>query len=527
MNRLNPLKRFHLFLCGSILVLIGLTLPAKAQILGTVPSPYNSIRQNGISNMAALGDTLWVGPSLNRNIGNEADWYLAEDADSVINGRGRVFSFALAPDTIFAGLGYDARFQGESTQAGLGYYSSVDGGDTWLFTPIVEDSPDDTLVTYGGQQLKYRPAEAREATPPYSVALSGKTVFTARWYAGIRRSRDFGQTWERIVLPPTYQNALNPEDDNNFVITPNFNQTYYNNASDRLNFLGFSVIIASDSSVWAGTAGGVNVSVNALTAPADSIRWKHISFENHPNGLLGNWVITIREQPGTGRIWMTNWNTGSFDNESSGLVYTDNQGQSFHRFLQGKRINDVGFQDGVIFAAGDQGLYISRDDGQSWQLINEIRSPNTFIRNTAQYLSVASTTDRIWIGTSDGIASSDDLGTSWQITRVNMPLQGGNQFQPDAPNVEAYAYPNPFSPAQHDVVRIKFELKQAGHVKIRLFDFGMHLIRTLDSGDFPAGTYEAAWDGRDGQGRKVANGTVFYRVETPSGNADGKILILE
>ena len=195
--------------------------------------------------------------------------------------------------------------------------------------------------------------------------------------------------------------------------------------------------------------------------------------------------------------------------------------------MLGERINDIGFKDGTIYAAGDNGFFKSTDNGNNWNQIPQIKSANTFIKKSAQYYSLSSTTNRLWVGTSDGLASTADGGQSWQITRVNFPLDGQNRYQQDAPSVETYAYPNPFSPRRHDIVRIKYEIQKAGNVQIRLFDFGMNLVRELDSGNFSEGTYEAVWDGRDHQGNQIANGPVFYQIDTASGTIRGKILVVD
>jgi ligand-binding sensor domain-containing protein len=224
---------------------------------------------------------------------------------------------------------------------------------------------------------------------------------------------------------------------------------------------------------------------------------------------------------------MTNWPSGLQPGEQYGVVRTSDYGITFERFLLGEKINDLDFKGSYIFAAGDDGLFISPDNGQSWERFNGIQSDNTFIKNEAAYLSVASASERVWIGTSDGIASTADFGQSWQITRVDFPLQGGNRYQQDAPSVEAYAYPSPFSPGKHSIIRIKFEVKQQGRVKVRLFDFGMNLVKEIENGTFNTGTYEAAWDGTDSRGRQVANGPILYQIETPGNLIRGKFLVIE
>lgn len=517
----------HLSLVKNILMAAIFTTPgvntAFAQITGTVPSPFESIGQNSVSNMAAFGDTLWIGPGLNRNIGNSEGWFLPQEADSIVTGRGRVFSLSLEADTVIAGLGFDFETADGSVQTGLGYHVSLDGGDTWSFIPLPLEGENETEFIYGGEIYSILPITVPQQSPPFKLDFEQNAIFSANWASGIMRSRDFGQTWERLILPPFSADSLVPEQ------TYTFDADGTNRYDPRFdqNFLGFSVLIDRNRNIWAGTAGGVNLSANAFSTPRDSIRWKHLKVNGSNNGLLGNWIIAIREQPPTGDIWMTNWVAGLNADEKYGIVRTSDYGQSFDQYLIGERINDLGFSESYIFAAGDNGLFISSDNGQNWRQIKHLQSPNTFIKSSARYFSVAVTTNRVWIGTSDGLASTDDLGQTWEITRVNFPLEGKNQFQENAPNVEAYAYPNPFSPGRHELVRIKFNVEQQGNVKIRLFDFGMNLIRELENNSFPAGTYEAIWNGRDRNGKQVANGPVFYQINSPGSVARGKILVLD
>lgn len=498
----------------------------QAQILpGQVPSPYYSISQNTVSNMGAYGDTVWIGPRMNYNIGNSMDWLLPEGADSVVDGRGRLFSIALARDTVFAGIGYNDIRGEESVQTQMGFYVTVDGGSSWALidTSRTLDHPDSTTVRYGGQDLEAVPIIVPQQSPPYMVDFRGDVVFFAGWASGIRRSTDFGQSWERIVLPPFGLQELKPEGNYRFVIDPRGD----GQTNDYLNYLGFSVLIASDGKVFAGTAGGLNISDNALYAPADSIRWRHINAAARPDGLLGNWVTSIRQNPHDDAIWLTNW-VAIAGQDREGLVVTRDGGASFEQHLPGERIYDVGFYDQTIFAAGTNGVFISRDNGLTWSQLGQIRSANTFMKPGTSYYAVARSRDRIWIGSSDGLASTADKGETWQITRVNFPLDGENLYQSRAPAVDAYAYPNPFSPRVHEMVRIKFKNDQSSNVSIRIYDFAMNFVRELDRNHtLDRGTFEAVWDGTDQQGRKAANGTYFYVIDSGSEQISGRILLLE
>lgn len=496
------------------------TIPgiSRAQITGpALPETFYSISQNSVSNMGAFGDTLWVGPWLMRNINNDVDFVFPKNADSIASGKGRMFSIALAQDSIFAGLGFTDQVGGSSVQTGFGFHTSVDGGTNWEYIPPPLDNENDTVLIYGGNQINAVPVIVPQQSPPFDVDFKGGTVFYAGWASGIRRSLDFGQTWDRLLLPPSGFPVLRPEDTYSFNFDPRLDN----------NFLGFSVMIDSQNRVWAGTAAGVNISDNAMTAPADSIRWQNRRRTTSSQSLLGNWIITIKENLHDNSVWMTNWIADEGD--QMGLVVTHDGGQTFERHLPGERLYDIEFDGEIIYVAGDNGLFISPDNGITWNQIRQLSNPNTFIKASANYMSLAKTTDRLWVGTSDGLASTDDQGQTWQITRVNYPLRGGNQFIPDGREVNAYAYPNPFSPRVHEIVRIKFEAPPSGNVSIRLYDFGMNFIRELDAG-FPANAgqqYEAVWDGTDGRGRYVANGPVFYIIRAGNRDIRGKILVLE
>lgn len=532
------MKTLSLFIVIVLTPILGYT-----QIIGPQDpdiDKFNTIRQNSVSTIAAFGDTVWISPALNRNIRNATEWFSPDNAVEVVNGSGRVFSLSLARDSVVAGLGFSSETADGSVPSGYGFYTSIDGGEDWTFIdfPLDPEPPSscdleseeydadcDIEFQYGDETYTRIRTTVPQQSPPYAIDSKGDVIFASAWASGLLRSTDFGETWEKVILPPSSVNNFSPG--NSYQWASTYNGETINRYDPRgdNNLLGFGVLIDSQDRVWFGSAGGINISENALTAPTDSISWKHIRFDDTSDGLLGDWIITIKEDRETNRIWLTNWIASQ--PQQQGLVYTDDVGDSFTQVLIGERINDVGFMDGYVFSAGDNGLFISDDGGDSWIRSPQIKSPNTFIKPSAQYFAVASTTERVWIGTDDGIASTDDYGSSWQITRVDFPLSGGNRYDPEGRDVNAYAYPNPFSPTVHEVVRIKFEVEQQGNVRVRIFDFGMNLVREIENGSFGPGTYEAVWDGYDRKGRKVANAPYLYIIETEGKEINGKILLAD
>ena len=83
-------------------------------------------------------------------------------------------------------------------------------------------------------------------------------------------------------------------------------------------------------------------------------------------------------------------------------------------------------------------------------------------------------------------------------------------------------YPNPFNPETW----IPYQLSEAAHVRIHIYDVAGHLVRTLDLGTKLARSYlsreqAAYWDGRNEMGEGVSSGVYFYTLEVIV-SSDGK-----
>lgn len=514
----------------------------NAQNMEPLIDRFSTIQQNSTTSLDAFGDTVWAGPGMNRFIEGDPDIFVPVNADSIFDGRGRVFSLQAAQDTLLAGLGFNITQDGTSVQTAMGYYRSVDGGTEWDFIQFPLDDqppsgecdtgqtgpPCDIEFTIGDQTYIRTRITVPQQSPPFEVDFHGDTIFSVNWASGVMRSMDGGENWERLILPPSTVTEFTTDGTYQWPSQTRDGQSInrYDPRFDN-NLLGFGLLIDDQQRVWVGTAAGVNISENALTAPKDEIEWRRVPIRSSPDGLLGNWIVNIRQHPENGDVWMSTWNASSDQNDRFGLVVTDDGGNSFRQFLVGERVNDIGFFDGNVYAATDRGLFISDNNGDSWRRISQVRSPNTFIKEGASYFALSSTSQNIWVGTSDGIAVSPD-GENWNIIRTDLPLSGGNIYQPDAPNTNTYAYPNPFSPRIHDITRIKFEMKQTGNATLRIFDFSMNLVyEEQKNGINQAGAYEFSWNGVDRNGRIAANGTYIYTINSAGSQVDGKILLLD
>ncbi|HUU45988.1 MAG TPA: PKD domain-containing protein [Acidobacteriota bacterium] len=87
----------------------------------------------------------------------------------------------------------------------------------------------------------------------------------------------------------------------------------------------------------------------------------------------------------------------------------------------------------------------------------------------------------------------------------------------------AQNYPNPFNPT----TVIAYTLRHDGEVRLEVFDVRGRRVLVLDSGFKTAGRHWTVWDGRDDDGRPVASGVYFYRLETRDFRFARKMVLLK
>jgi photosystem II stability/assembly factor-like uncharacterized protein len=493
------------------LYLTGLVLSSPASVLSQGLISH-LIPSNSVSHILVVGDTLWVGTGkgLSRSVDHGQTWenyrQVSEFADLGI------YAVALQSPTIWTSTGFEKKVDNDFVPTGSGLTYSLDNGLTWHHLPQPMDAPSDSFIQYGINHMKILPIIVPEQNVTYDISVRNGTVWITSWAGGLRKTTDDGQTWQRIVLPPDNYNTVSLNDTLSFIIDPRQN----------VNFTPFSVLARSDSEIWVGTAGGINKSTDG------GVSWTKFNHQNQDSSILGNWVIRIKEQlvHGKRRIWTTNW-VAEDPSEQYGVSYTDNGGQSWHNLLQDVKASDFAFKDSIVYVATDEGVYRTDDDGRTWDRASRIvDSAGQQLFSTSQLFSVGVQGSTVWVSGSDGVASTTDdasheFGQTWEIKRAYVPVGSSST---------TYAYPNPFSPA-NEVVRIHYGTGgKDSNVKIRIFDFGMNLVRMLLRQAFRTGAIEhdEIWDGRDDSGRRVSNGVYFYEVEVENGSTGwGKVLVLQ
>jgi len=249
-----------------------------------------------------------------------------------------------------------------------------------------------------------------------------------------------------------------------------------------------------------------------------------------------NWkLVYFDDREGVFFDGMSFWNKNdgiAFSDPVDGqhlLIRTTDGGDTWHTTLHGERVYNITAADSIVLVASRSGLWKTVTDNpldvaKPWAKYNPAKQ-TIMIGSTGMYrmdelfsdpvLGVVydtrpfyASTATIWIGSWDGLARAmDPHGMNWQIYRANF----------DADKV--YAYPNPFSPYEHNqvggtgYVHIHADVKISFIVKMNIFNFAMESVYSKNFDRRQATTGSLKWDGKDSNGRVVDNGTYFIRLE--------------
>lgn len=84
-------------------------------------------------------------------------------------------------------------------------------------------------------------------------------------------------------------------------------------------------------------------------------------------------------------------------------------------------------------------------------------------------------------------------------------------------------YPNPFNPT----TQVEFSLPEACHVKLDIYNITGQKVLSLIDNNLDAGVHIIQWDGKDTNGRPVATGIYFYRLQAGEFINSKKMLLLK
>ncbi len=528
-------KVFKLAICTFTIILLLISVPAYSQ---SIPTDYSL----GTKNLKKSADRT---PS-----GNSADRILIQDKNTIWLGTGSGLSKSTDNGLTWTNFRDVKPFNKESISA-LGYYDntiwvatwhmeypfndpvpvgsglkySKDGGSSWTEIAQPVDKQTDTVFIYGNNKLRALPITIGQGNFTYQFAFTKSAVWIVSYYAGLRKSTDMGKTWQRVLLPSDNINSIKPTDVINFELSSSAGKLGYQN---NLNHRAFSIKAVGDDTLYVGTAGGINKSTDG------GISWTKFNHTNQAKPISGNHILALDRNAVDGTIWAATLKAEDLS-EFTAVSYSTDGGRSWEITLADEKIRDFGFKTYAsgrsdVFAAAESGLYRSNSNGKSWIAAPRIMDSQTKLElKQTKFLSVEAnmlnnTDAEIWIGTDDATAKTTEVNTtSWSDNWKLFISSSGSVAKS-----ESFAFPNPFQPSK-EVVRIKYSLENAATVTLRIFDFGMNLVKTVLQNASRTMNPEQLdyWDGKDESNQIVTNGVYFYRLDIEGKEAQfGKIMVI-
>ncbi len=498
-----------------------------------VNATTSPIISNFISDII-VGDTIWFGTGKGISKTYDKGATFQNYYGSAPFGTDDVAGIAVYNNWVVVSTAYSQTVNGAQVPTGTGIKVSSDYGNTWSAYPQPTDARTDTIIIYGANHIYALPVTVTEDNLSYDVQITRKNltsdsivIWIASWAGEFRRSDDNGVTFRRVLLPP--------DDDTVNFITPSGTYNFQYNPRDVFpgndNHKCFSITAENDSTIYVGTAGGINKSTDW------GISWRRYDF-NHTGagtGICGNFVVALKVQRynNTSIVWAAS-NAGAQrtgNNQFNAVSYTTNSGLNWANTLKDDAVfsHNFGFKDSVVYVATDNGIWRSFFTPNSFGWSKPAAIYDEELKDqihTALFYSAGSQGNFVWVGSGDGLARTTDSVASpwvgkWKIFRAVQNLSS---------NADSYAAPNPFQP-NLEVCRIFFKTgKPSANVTIKIFDFGMNYVRTVLQNAPRAidGVIWTTWDGKRDDGMQVANGVYFYRIEIDKQTtAWGKILVLQ
>ncbi len=486
---------------------------AKAKADGVIAS-------NAITDLIVVGDTIWAaGDGLSVSFDNGISW--KSFLGTTEFGTEGITALAYNNGVVWVATSHKETKLGEVVDVGTGLKYTLNNGVSWTSVPQPVDNQNDTTINYGVNILRALPITIAVNNITFDIAFTPGTVWITSWAGGLRKSTDYGTTWERVVIPPDYLDEIAPTDTLSFCLSPSAGKIC---SEGNLNHSAFSVISTNDSTLYVGTAGGINKSTDG------GISWRKFNHQNQANPISGNFVVALGFNKNNNSLWAATWvaeGTGEFYSVS----LSKDGGDNWTSFLNGERTHNFGFKGDDVIAVSDNGAFRSSNLGATWITPATIKDSQTNITlKTNTFFSATSQNNDIWLGSNGGLVKLTEGGSTWtgnwKLFFVTLPFTSTD---------ENYAFPNPFSP-RVETLKIKYSTGgKSVPVTIRIFDFGMNYVSTIIQNVTRGNPALSAdntgvidyWDGRDANGNYVPNGIYFYRIDAGGSVRFGKILVVQ
>jgi hypothetical protein len=488
------------------------------------PNKSKNPASNIITDILTVGDTVWF--STESGLMRTTDHFSTFDSyyGFAPFGNDGIAGLAIMNNLVVVSTATNQEISGENIQVGTGIKVSTDAGFTWNSFSQPVDGRYDTTIIYGSNVISALPVVVPQQNVSFDIKitrtkndLTNYTIWIASWGGELRKSTDYGNTWQRVVLPPDDLDSININDTG---------YTFSVDVRHNFNHTPFSIAVSNDSTIYVGTANGINKSTDW------GLSWRKFNFKNSGTGtnkVSGDFVVNMYIQRYNGKeiVWGAT-KKAEDPKEINAVSYSSNGGLSWAYTLADIAPNNISSIDSIVYAQTDGGLWRAMFPAFDWSkpgLIYDETTKDQLKTNT--FFSGGNQNDTIYFGSGDGLIRTIENGQAWankwKIFRAIQPIDLNSKLK-------TYAAPNPFAP-NTEITRIYYKTgKPSSKITIKIFDFGMNPVRTVIQNAVRNSPEElfTLWDGKNNNGNQVANGVYFYRVEVDSDTPVwGKILVMQ
>ncbi|HEY6907127.1 MAG TPA: sialidase family protein, partial [Ignavibacteriaceae bacterium] len=295
---------------------------------------------NSISDIIAFNNTVWLGTSkgISLSTDNGVNWTNFSGDETFGSESVPAIAYDQYHNVIWASTAHSKDISGSTLPEGSGLHYSSDNGATWHSVPQPLDDPGDSTIIYGindGVQLpKVRalPVTVAIQNLTYDIAFTPDAVWIASFAGGLRKSTDMGQNWERVLLPSDSLNSISPADTIKYALSPSSG----NFGTGWLNHRVFSVVAKDDSTLFVGTANGINKSTDG------GISWQKYNHFNQENAISGNFIVALGYNSAGNSIWGATWKAESYT-EYYGVSFSTDDGENWQVALPHEHAHNFGF----------------------------------------------------------------------------------------------------------------------------------------------------------------------------------------
>jgi hypothetical protein len=109
------------------------------------------------------------------------------------------------------------------------------------------------------------------------------------------------------------------------------------------------------------------------------------------------------------------------------------------------------------------------------------------------------------------------------VNFILQPVSNDENTQPVVATALNGNYPNPFNPE----TTISYSVKEAGRVKLEVYNIKGQLVKTLVNQDQATGHYKLVFNAKDDRGRSISSGVYMLRMVAPGYQKTSKMILMQ